>query len=419
MKRDFTEKAKNKLESQIDEVNEEIFSGLTDALGDFGLKFLHWIQILDIGKYTDHISAYHKAVLDMNNTTKGELEEIFSEVYAVDSEAAGEVEILCEAMAAVVSKMEQMTEQIHPSFSIAPAATIRRDCGEVNKELKLAAANMNAVYDAQITYREGQAALEAVKGIAGGALSFAGEVFGFTAGMAKGMVTGDFSSAASAGWGIINAPFSIGQDLIALSMAGIGFGIGVLGGKRNVRETALEYTEDYLSRDGLSSELEDLAGKNDGVYGDILKGFAAGSSTLDMTKDAYDICKSFSDIKEMTAGKGMKNPGDWIEKGLSEAGVNINITEKGLSLSPDKLKNTKKLVSGSQLRKLNKIYQAAGEKKNIISNVNTVRGYVEATFDPERLVEDEFFGHTTVGGLVSDIKNLGKKILIDPFIVVN
>lgn len=420
MKRDFSEKAKQHLETQIYELEDETLCPLTDALGDLCHKFNYWIGILNINNFTDHVDRYHKKVLDMNNTTKAQLEQIFSNVYSVDGEYADKFLVLTDRMKGTASKMQILSDQLHPSLSIASATTIQKECKGINKELKNSDTKMAATYDKELSYREKKAAIEALKGIPGSVLSFAGDLFGFTAGVAKGVVTGDFTSAASAGWGLINAPFNLGQDLVALSVVGLGLGIGSISGdkKNKIRESTLEYAEDYLERDGLTSELEAYA-DDDSVLGRIYGIAAKGSKGLDKAKEVYDIYQGAKDITELALGEKIKNPGDFGEQIMKEAGININVTDDGLSLSPDRLKNTKKRVTGSQLRKYNDIYQKAGRSKNIISNIKTGKGYLEAFTDPDKSVGEELFGYTTGGKLFTDTYEFLEELWESSVLVVN
>ena len=104
---------------------------------------------------------------------------------------------------------------------------------------------------------------------------------------------------------------------------------------------------------------------------------------------------------------------------MKEAGININVTDDGLSLSPDRLKNTKKRVTGSQLRKYNDIYQKAGRSKNIISNIKTGKGYLEAFTDPDKSVGEELFGYTTGGKLFTDTYEFLEELWESSVLVVN
>lgn len=77
MKRDFTEEAKTTLFGLIDEVNGGQWFDFTDWIGDIFI-------FADIQDYLNDVNAYHKKILDKNNTTKEQINTIFNNVNAVD-----------------------------------------------------------------------------------------------------------------------------------------------------------------------------------------------------------------------------------------------------------------------------------------------------------------------------------------------
>ena len=83
---DFSETAKQKLLKYVDEVTATgTWDQIKDFFGDIGLTVQSWFGKLDIQKYVDDVDTYHKKVLDKNNTTARQIEEIFSNVQAVDT----------------------------------------------------------------------------------------------------------------------------------------------------------------------------------------------------------------------------------------------------------------------------------------------------------------------------------------------
>ena len=253
MIRDFSEDRKEKLKKQIDEINSETLCWLTDGLGDLGTRFSRWIGILDINNYMDNISAYHKKMLDMNDMTKKEIDQIFEEVYSVDSEFKkkfGEVSSMLDTW---IDNVHILRDQINPGFSIAPAASIRKDCKEINKKLETARGEIAETYDKELTYSEKRAALEAAKGSVSALGEFAGNILAMPGKMISGVLSGDYAEIVSAEWDLINSMFSFGQKAAAFTAVGLGIGIGSLSGKNKnkVREKALEESESLNSRDGL------------------------------------------------------------------------------------------------------------------------------------------------------------------------
>ena len=84
MIRDFSQDAKSELETLVKQVEDEKLCDFTDWIGDRWLDFESWIGLLNVKRYIDDINAYHKKVIDKNNTTLSDIERIFNAAYAVD-----------------------------------------------------------------------------------------------------------------------------------------------------------------------------------------------------------------------------------------------------------------------------------------------------------------------------------------------
>ena len=86
MLRDFSDAAKQKLLNYVDEVTTNgTWNSVKDWFGDIGLNVQSWLGLLDIQRYADRIDLYHKKIFDKNDTTREQIEEIFSNVQAVDT----------------------------------------------------------------------------------------------------------------------------------------------------------------------------------------------------------------------------------------------------------------------------------------------------------------------------------------------
>ena len=84
MYRDFSEKSKQNILNLVDEVENEKWCDFTDWVGDRWYDFESWIGTLNIKNYINNVNAYHKKVIDKNNTTKETVISIFDEVKSVD-----------------------------------------------------------------------------------------------------------------------------------------------------------------------------------------------------------------------------------------------------------------------------------------------------------------------------------------------
>lgn len=80
MRRDFSESAKQELLALVKQVEDEKWCAFTDWFGDRWYDFEGWIGQLDIKKYIDNVNAYHKKVIDKNNTNEEEIKKIFDHV---------------------------------------------------------------------------------------------------------------------------------------------------------------------------------------------------------------------------------------------------------------------------------------------------------------------------------------------------
>lgn len=85
MYRDFSENSKANLIGLVSEVENEKISDFTDWIGDRWYDFESWIGRLNIRNYINNVNAYHKKVIDKNNTTKQQIEQIFNNVRTVDN----------------------------------------------------------------------------------------------------------------------------------------------------------------------------------------------------------------------------------------------------------------------------------------------------------------------------------------------
>lgn len=84
MLRDFSGSSKQNLLELVSQVESEKICNFTDWIGDRWFDFEEWIGVLNIKKYVDKVNEYHKKVIDKNNTTKRDIEQIFDNVKSVD-----------------------------------------------------------------------------------------------------------------------------------------------------------------------------------------------------------------------------------------------------------------------------------------------------------------------------------------------
>ena len=86
MFRDFSDAAKQKLLNYVDEVTANgTWDKVKEWFSNIEPNVQSWLGRLDIQKYVNSVECYYKKILDKNNSTKRQIEEIFSNVQAVDT----------------------------------------------------------------------------------------------------------------------------------------------------------------------------------------------------------------------------------------------------------------------------------------------------------------------------------------------
>lgn len=78
MLRDFSDAAKQKLLNYVDEVTANgTWDKVKEWFSNIEPNVQSWLGRLDIQKYVNSVECYYKKILDKNNSTKRQIEEIF------------------------------------------------------------------------------------------------------------------------------------------------------------------------------------------------------------------------------------------------------------------------------------------------------------------------------------------------------
>ncbi len=120
MYRDFSLISKQKLFNLVSQVENEKYNNFTDWIGDRWLDFETWIGKLNIKNYINDVNAYHKKVIDKNNTTKNQIEKIFNSVYSIDRNYKSTFSILYSALdqwQIYIKEMEQIIDPQNGKFN--------------------------------------------------------------------------------------------------------------------------------------------------------------------------------------------------------------------------------------------------------------------------------------------------------------
>lgn len=122
MVRDFSDESKTELLNLVSEVESEKLCDFTDWVGDRWYSFEEWIGKLNIKYYINNVNSYHKKVIDKNNTTKDNIEEIFRAVKSVNSAYAGtfsSINATLNNWNAYIKQMSEIVEPSHGNFTVS------------------------------------------------------------------------------------------------------------------------------------------------------------------------------------------------------------------------------------------------------------------------------------------------------------
>ena len=116
MIRDFSNSAKKKLLEYVKDATETtLWRKIGDRIGDAGLQFQYWFGALSISKYIDNLDAYHKKIIDKNNTTSQRIEEIFTNVKNIDTRYQGGLQQNVNFSESVINFINDLANTIDPN----------------------------------------------------------------------------------------------------------------------------------------------------------------------------------------------------------------------------------------------------------------------------------------------------------------
>lgn len=116
MIRDFSNSAKKKLLEYVKDATETtLWRKIGDRIGDAGLQIQYWFGALSISKYIDNLDAYHKKIIDKNNTTSQRIEEIFTNVKNIDTRYQGGLQQNVNFSESVINFINDLVNTIDPN----------------------------------------------------------------------------------------------------------------------------------------------------------------------------------------------------------------------------------------------------------------------------------------------------------------
>lgn len=292
MIREFTDEKKEELKAEIDKVNSSTWSSVTDEIGDVLLQVGKVTHILDIASNFMQVSAYHKLVLDMNDSTKKDIEKIFKEVKKVDNQYKRKFEDIAKRIETYNKKIDKLSEMIHPNFSIEPAAKIKSELSDVNKSLKKLDTAISKTYNTELEKALKTVGKKALKNVGKNLVGLVASIATLPFKMVKNIATGNVAGALSDSWGLVDDVFSVcgaGAGLLSV-------GISALPIKYNTaqKQTLLNYAESYSDAKGVTDVLtaqEKIDGK-----GGAVTGMKKVTSTLDAIDAGYSLTKGAKEL---------------------------------------------------------------------------------------------------------------------------
>lgn len=117
--REFSEEAREKLYTIINDVNDEQWCEFTDWLGDSWGALQEWIGVLGIEEYGNNVDKYHRIMIDKNNASKNEIDKIYTDVENVDISYKNIFGQLVETVNEQKAFIDNLAEAINPSKGIS------------------------------------------------------------------------------------------------------------------------------------------------------------------------------------------------------------------------------------------------------------------------------------------------------------
>ncbi len=286
MIRDFTEETKERLLNQIDEVNGETWSAFTDGLGDIALTVGKWLGLLDLKDDMSNVESYQKAILDKTDMTKNELNQIFENVYAVDTDFKGAFSEINEKEELYNSKLDALIGLINPNFQIASAKEIMAAVSSYNEQLEAIDQKIAETYIAEMDWAAKQALKDAGKNFLKGLGTMASGLAKLASGNAFGFVdeiNGFFQLASS-----LETALNLGGYAISGSIADLRG--DSLSEKLSSKQFFLDEALESSDNEGLADVLDDM-------------GMEGLSSAVEIIDTAVSIAECATNIDKFLSGK--------------------------------------------------------------------------------------------------------------------
>lgn len=356
MTRDYSDEAYQKMVKQIKEINEEQICGFTDAIGDLGLHIGKWSGIIK----TESTESYRKKMLDMNNTTVGQLKKIYAKVKSIDDANAKTINQLGERQKVYNTKLKSLSALIEPNVSLPSAEEIKKICSTANDQLKKADTDIKAEYEETLNKMQNDVLLKALKRTTGSFVGMATTIFTMPLKMIEDYATGGpvkmELGAASEAWGLINSVCAVASGAVALALLGIDEVFVEVTGNTSYRESFLKTAEECADAEGMADALIVEYGETK-----TTKAIKTASDVMDTVDTGFNVIQDAKNLK--TKGKGIlpENP----------------IPEHDVLRKADMLQK----YQDSGYKHMQNLYNAFEGESNVAGVLKHAYDYAETAFD--------------------------------------
>ena len=220
--RDFTRETYEILIKEIEKIDSENWSKVTDFIGDIFLRIGKFTHFISLDEEMQNVREYQKSVLDMNNTTKSQLKKIFNQTNTTDHVMAGKIKHVNEQQEPYNQKLKQLCDMIQPNWNIQNAKYIAETCQSYNKKMGEIDKITNQEYKAEAKEAVARQMKTAAKNTISGILGVAVSVMSMPATWIKVLATEGPKRMAivcfSDTWGLVDKTFQVGGGLVGFPM---------------------------------------------------------------------------------------------------------------------------------------------------------------------------------------------------------
>lgn len=369
MIRDFSEEAKERLNREIYNVDKEAWSDITDKIGDLSMQIASWSGVLEIYGDLAGVKKYQKAIIDMKNMTRKELDEIFNDVYMEETRYCSYIARLKVKQNLLKQKIEVLNNSIHPDFSIDSKETIAKKMSLLNSKLEEVNGKIEEDYKKELEKATKKSALKAIKKSFHGIINSAVDIFTAPAKVIEGMITKQPGIIINAGWDLVNDVFDTGSGLVAIIMIPTSMILSYGYHDKNVMESGLTEIEEYLEVDGLAALFKKNS-EDGGCDTKFYKSLYKAAENIDTVSKLYELKGDLQDYTN-TSEKNMIKKSEMVDE------------------------------YAKKYRKYQNMYKKYAEQGKIASNIKNMIEYFEM---PVEQVVEEVFGTNDKSEIEEKIK---------------